>query len=69
MNFMLVSETYPTPHRRYLVKRGYYHFVATPCYGMHDPWWNPMGPDGEDNTGNSLIIIEKTDKYIEIPRE
>lgn len=30
---------YPPPHAKYLVSRDGWYFVATPCYGMHSPWW------------------------------
>lgn len=43
------SDRKPEPHRRYLVLRSGRWFVATPCYGMHSPWWVPSGPlkDGD----------------------
>jgi hypothetical protein len=30
---------HPPPHAKYLVSREGWMFVATPCYGMHQPWW------------------------------
>jgi hypothetical protein len=38
---------HPPPHAKYIVRRGLAHFIATPCYGMHAPWWVPSNPDGE----------------------
>lgn len=34
-----VSDAAPTRHARHLVKRGGLLFTATPCYGLHAPWW------------------------------
>lgn len=33
------SEQYPKPHAKYIVRRDGILFTATPCYGMHEPWW------------------------------
>lgn len=33
------SEQYPKAHAKYVVRREGVIFTATPCYGMHDPWW------------------------------
>ena len=37
--FVKVSVKYPPPHERYVVIRNSDVFTATPCYGMHNPWW------------------------------
>ena len=37
----------PKPHQKYLVQRDGFVFTATPCYGMHAPWWVVMTMDGE----------------------
>ena len=61
----LVSEANPEPHARYLVRRGSKWFTATPCYGMHAPWWVvatmageaepvPMADDDAWTTVNAL---------------
>lgn len=34
-----VSEQHPKPHARYLVCRDGVLMTATPCYGLHHPWW------------------------------
>lgn len=40
--WQLVKDTYPPPYRRYRVIRADgEEFHATPCYGMHHPWWVP----------------------------
>lgn len=57
-----VEDKYPPPHTIYLVKRGNYMFVATPCYGMHNPWWVTMTHDKELEP----IKIEPTDKWIDL---
>jgi len=36
---MMVKYQHPLPHAKYLVKRDLFFFTATPCYGMHEPWW------------------------------
>lgn len=30
---------YPPPHQRYVIRRAEVIYTATPCYGVHDPWW------------------------------
>lgn len=35
----VLPESYPPPHARYLLERDGVTFTATPCYGMHEPWW------------------------------
>ena len=34
-----VSISGPPAHEKYVVRRRSGTFVATPCYGMHEPWW------------------------------
>jgi|WetSurSiteA1Bulk_404760.scaffolds.fasta_scaffold02782_12 hypothetical protein len=34
-----ISDSHPAPHRKYVVKRDNIIFTATPCYGLHEPWW------------------------------
>lgn len=41
------AQGHPPRHARYLVRRQGRTFVATPCYGMHMPWWVPMTHDRE----------------------
>ena len=50
------------PHARYLVQRQRFQFVATPCYGMHAPWWVPMTPTGESDP----IATEPDDTWISL---
>ena len=52
MEWISVLAMSPPPHARYLVKRRNILFVAIPCYGMHVPWWVPMGPSGETDPEN-----------------
>ena len=42
-----VHRSYPSPHARYLVIRNGTVFTATPCYGLHDPWWVVKTMEGE----------------------
>lgn len=42
-----IADAHPAPHARYLVCRERVAFVATPCYGLHVPWWVPSGAMGE----------------------
>lgn len=42
MEWQLIETNMPAPHNCYHVWRkdlGFFH--ATPCYGMHSPWWVP----------------------------
>ena len=42
MNWISVKNEMPPKHARYRIWRdGVGEFVATPCYGMHEPWWVP----------------------------
>ena len=34
-----IPESYPPRHQKFVVRRDGAYFTATPCYGMHDPWW------------------------------
>jgi hypothetical protein len=36
---MKLSEKYPAAHAKYVVRRDSVLFTATPCYGLHAPWW------------------------------
>lgn len=40
------ADRHPAPHARYEVRRADLGtFVATPCYGLHAPWWVPLVAD------------------------
>lgn len=54
-----VDGDFPRPHARYFVRRENEIFTATPCYGMHEPWWVPrlLGKESEP------ITMLVTDKY------
>lgn len=49
-NWMTVAAGKPRPHSRYLVRRQVRGAItistATPCYGMHEPWWVQLKMDG-----------------------
>lgn len=51
---------HPEPHQRYLVGRGSHYFIATPCYGLHEPWWVPSTPTGESEP----IPMQDTDWWV-----
>ncbi len=61
----LVSLAAPPPHRKYIVGRNHQKFIATPCYGMHEPWWVPTTPTGESEP----IKMEYTDRWAPVPPE
>lgn len=47
MRMTAVSEVFPPTHTRYVVRRSGCFFTATPCYGMHSPWWVVLTMTGE----------------------
>lgn len=42
-----IPNHYPEKHKAFVVKRLGLYFTATPCYGMHSPWWAIQYPFGE----------------------
>lgn len=34
-----IKDEHPPPHQRYLLRRNDNIYTATPCYGIHAPWW------------------------------
>lgn len=48
-----VAGSQPPPHAKYLVKRDGVLYTATPCYGMHSPWWvgRVLGAHESEPTG------------------
>ena len=60
------SEKHPPPHAKYLVNRDGWHFVATPCYGMHHPWW-VAATAGESNQREAdPVPIRDGDEWVAI---
>jgi hypothetical protein len=47
MEWTVVGQIHPDPHAKYFVRRDGYIVVATPCYGMHHPWWVVKTLEGE----------------------
>ena len=43
----LIFDEHPVPHRKYIVLRKEYFFTATPCYGLHTPYWVVTTMNGE----------------------
>ena len=42
-----VCDRHPPRHQPSVVCRDGVYFTATPCYGMHDPWWVVRTMEGE----------------------
>lgn len=57
-----IEDAHP-PRGRQLVRRGRYMFTASPCYGMHNPWWVPLA--GEQET--DPIDMLKDDEWMPLP--
>ena len=65
-----VSEQMPAPHKKYLVYRiGVGPFVATPCYGMHQPWWVPYLVESEGRNWCKSIDMDQTDEWVSWPSD
>jgi hypothetical protein len=49
-SFKKISDQQPEPHAKYVVARDGCFFTATPCYGLHKPWWvvRTMGIHNEE---------------------
>ena len=47
MEWIKISEKYPPAHDLYVVSRDDHEYLATPCYGMHHPWWVVKVMDGD----------------------
>lgn len=43
----VIPDQYPSTHKRYLLWRDGVAFTATPCYGLHEPWWVVRTLSGE----------------------
>ena len=55
-----VADKMPKPHARYRVYRDDMEpFDATPCYGMHSPWWVPRNAFTKEES--DPISMEKAD--------
>lgn len=61
---VLISECHPDPHAKYVVVRDGLVFTATPCYGMHSPWWvvTTMG-DGVHTDEAPPVPFRPDDRY------
>lgn len=59
-----VADAKPKPHAKYLVRRlGCIH-TATPCYGLHAPWWVPMAISGKEY---EPVTMKDTDEWQFLP--
>lgn len=63
MRWKSVADGQPAPHAKYLVRRDGYVHTATPCYGMHAPWWVPMSILGSEYEPTDML---KTDEWCEM---
>jgi hypothetical protein len=62
-----VSERLPKPHAKYAVIRNGLLFTATPCYGMHEPWWVVrLMPDDWPNEAEP-VPMRDTDLWSALP--
>lgn len=61
--WQLCSVKHPKPHARYLIRRDGVLFMATPCYGMHNPWWVVKTLEGEAPP----VAILDTDEWMPLP--
>lgn len=60
----IVEDEHPAPHAKYLVwRKGIGPFVATPCYGMHAPWWVPWIVESEGRNWGKTIDMEDSDLW------
>ena len=57
-----VHERNPPGGRTFLVKRSEWYFIATVCYGMHNPWWVPRNHVKELEP----IEMQDNDEWLEI---
>ena len=55
---------HPPPHAKYLVSRDGWHFVATPCYGMHHPWWVSAICGDENRRETDPVAMLDSDKWV-----
>lgn len=56
----------PRPHNRYRVWReGVGYFDATPCYGLHAPWWVPR--NSFTKSESEPVRMEPTDLWQPLP--
>lgn len=59
-----IKDEHPRPHARYEIRRDNRIYTATPCYGMHHPWWVPMKIDGKE--GDPVLMLD-TDEWRPLP--
>lgn len=59
-----VLSAMPAPHAKYQVKRNGSVHTATPCYGMHAPWWVPTSITGAECEPVTML---DTDEWQPIP--
>lgn len=58
-----VGDRQPAPHQRYVVIRDRVVFTATPCYGMHSPWWVETFSSGQNL---EPVAMQDGDLWVEL---
>lgn len=59
-----VKQQHPPRHAKYLVRRDSWRFVATPCYGMHAPWWVPASCNTLGYKEDEPIHMQDADEWV-----
>lgn len=60
-----VKDRHPQPHSVYRVCRDGRMFDATPCYGLHNPWWVPR--NGFTRQESEPIDMVDEDRWMPLP--
>lgn len=59
MKWRIMKDWSPVRGMKHIVIRDGQLFTATPCYGMHEPWWVVMGMAGEIDP----VVMRETDQW------
>ena len=61
-----IETSHPPAHNRYRVwRKDVGFFTATPCYGIHHPWWVPRNEFTKDES--EPVMMENTDLWMLLP--
>lgn len=61
-----IETGHPRAHAKYAVLRDGLVFTATPCYGMHEPWWVVRTMAQEWPNETEPIDMRKDDRWMPI---
>ncbi len=64
-NWISIRTSMPAPHARYRVYQEDKMFDATPCYGLHHPWWVPR--NGYTRKESEPIPIKEDSFWMDLP--